>query len=582
MKRIISLFWVVCIALPISADGRESQEGGRPLLTFPAMSDSHVGVSDARFEQDLQRFLTINPNYDVITNSGDLTENGTAAEIASFKRILDANIAPGAVSVLTIGNHETLGGLPLSSFSSLGIDDFVETKEVKGYTFVTYRPSGGNFAGLTPAELKTLEAYIKSSVDKDPSRPVFVITHFPLENTVAGSETRLDPDAYHRRSGDLMAIFDKYPQVILFSGHLHFPFLHPRSIYQTNFTMIGTGSSKQMYSGYSTMNNPAPPSSWRQHYYVEVYEDKVVVYPYELGGTTPEPIGDPYIIDLPKDGSAINPANFRYTPAKRDMAAPSFPAGADEDNYSIPSKTSTTASIEFNSATDDTKLVAYRYTLNGGAPKYIDLPFWESPTPTRRLNLSGLPVNTVSTVIITPIDAYEKEGAPLTVMIEPVRVRTVTFSVVNGNGSLTATVDGRTITSGSQIEEGKSVVFTATPNSGYRIKTWKLNGDEIANHTANSYTLENISAVVSIILVEFETVTSSGELSQPNPLHAWIQDGLLRVTGLTPGETLSVYTITGVPEYRSIAVSNEKNIKLKAPGVYIVHSESNSIKVTFE
>ena len=53
---------------------------------------------------------------------------------------------------------------------------------------------------------------------------------------------------------------------------------------------------------------------------------------------------------------------------------------------------------------------------------------------------------------------------------------TVTFNVNGGNGDLTATVDGKTITSPAQVEKGKNVVFTATPNNNkkYAIDKWSI------------------------------------------------------------------------------------------------------------
>ncbi|MCL2027993.1 MAG: T9SS type A sorting domain-containing protein [Bacteroidales bacterium] len=52
----------------------------------------------------------------------------------------------------------------------------------------------------------------------------------------------------------------------------------------------------------------------------------------------------------------------------------------------------------------------------------------------------------------------------------------VTFGVIGNNGILTATLDDEPITSGKEVEEGKEVVFTATPNAGYQVKGWVLNG----------------------------------------------------------------------------------------------------------
>ena len=53
---------------------------------------------------------------------------------------------------------------------------------------------------------------------------------------------------------------------------------------------------------------------------------------------------------------------------------------------------------------------------------------------------------------------------------------TVTFNVNGGNGDLTATVDGKAITSPAQVEKGKNVVFTATPNNNkkYAIDKWSI------------------------------------------------------------------------------------------------------------
>ena len=49
---------------------------------------------------------------------------------------------------------------------------------------------------------------------------------------------------------------------------------------------------------------------------------------------------------------------------------------------------------------------------------------------------------------------------------------TVTFSVDGGNGSMSATVDGTDISSGDVIEKGKTVEFTAIPDTGYEVDTW--------------------------------------------------------------------------------------------------------------
>jgi len=80
---------------------------------------------------------------------------------------------------------------------------------------------------------------------------------------------------------------------------------------------------------------------------------------------------------------------------------------------------------------------------------------------------------------------------------------TVTFSA-GSNGAVAATVDGATIVSGAAVEEGKSVIFTATPDEGYRVSGWTKDGESV-NETNTTYTLANITAVATVS-VSFEAV----------------------------------------------------------------------------
>ena len=82
---------------------------------------------------------------------------------------------------------------------------------------------------------------------------------------------------------------------------------------------------------------------------------------------------------------------------------------------------------------------------------------------------------------------------------------TITFGVDGGvGGTLKATVeDGSEITSGKTIEHGKTVAFTATPDAGYRVKGWTLDGTAIAEAGTNTeYTLTITQAVN--VTVSFE------------------------------------------------------------------------------
>ena len=76
-------------------------------------------------------------------------------------------------------------------------------------------------------------------------------------------------------------------------------------------------------------------------------------------------------------------------------------------------------------------------------------------------------------------------------------------------------------------------------------------------------------------------VASIPEILFANPLSAWMRDGLLHVTGLTIGETLSIYNATGVLVHHSIATGNETDIPLNVQGMYIVIAGDRTVRVVF-
>jgi len=82
---------------------------------------------------------------------------------------------------------------------------------------------------------------------------------------------------------------------------------------------------------------------------------------------------------------------------------------------------------------------------------------------------------------------------------------TVSFSVVNGNGSLTATYNSNPFTSGSTVTAGSSVNFTAAPTTGYQVKQWTSGGTVVDGNKTNNYTLSNVQ-VTTTVTAEFELI----------------------------------------------------------------------------
>gem|GEM_PF-964749 len=119
-----------------------------------------------------------------------------------------------------------------------------------------------------------------------------------------------------------------------------------------------------------------------------------------------------------------------------------------------------------------------------------------------RLNNAVVSGNTSNTYTLSNLSA----AATVTVAFEQIPVtHRVTFSVSGANGSIRATVNGATITSGASVAQGSNVVFTATPNTGYRVREWRLNNAVVSGNTSNSYTLSNLAAAATVT-VAFELI----------------------------------------------------------------------------
>ena len=65
------------------------------------------------------------------------------------------------------------------------------------------------------------------------------------------------------------------------------------------------------------------------------------------------------------------------------------------------------------------------------------------------------------------------------------------------------------------------------------------------------------------------------------PLRAYVQNGVLHVTGLTPGEQWRVYNMTGVLIYTGIAVETHGRASLPERGIYIIISNGKIVKTVY-
>ncbi|MDR0794698.1 MAG: DUF6383 domain-containing protein, partial [Tannerella sp.] len=134
-------------------------------------------------------------------------------------------------------------------------------------------------------------------------------------------------------------------------------------------------------------------------------------------------------------------------------------------------------------------------------------------------------------------------------------------------------------------EAGGTVTLTITPDPGYALESitvTDLNNTSIVVETqciaSLQYTFKMPAHHVRVAAV-FKSDANNVETLRATSLQAYAHDGTLYVTGLTAGNTLYVYNITGTLLYQGIANSDKVEIALPGKEVYIVTNGSSVIKV---
>lgn len=218
-----------------------------------------------------------------------------------------------------------------------------------------------------------------------------------------------------------------------------------------------------------------------------------------------------------------------------------------------------------------TEIIVANVTPEDATIKYI---LWTTDNPNIATVANGV-VTGISegTTIITATTYDGHFTATCEVTVTANFVYTVTFFIVGGSGALTATVDGVTITSPATVEEGRSIVFTAVPNSNYCVKEWTLNG-ALVNGTNITYTLENLSESAAM-MVEFDCIITGSEITDtsfarvyPNPTN-----GVLTLEFEAEGAyNLSLADMTGKVLFRETVVGQTARIDIRnyPVGVYLL------------
>jgi len=275
---------------PEFKEGKEEKrtktfDPSRIVLSLANVSDCHVNGSGTdsglKFKSALTQLQKLaktddTDGIDAVLVAGDLIDNAyTDAKYYSqcddFKTVYESVFDPESVPMIyTPGNHDVYKQWTSSTISEsqnistrLGSKYFTADLDMEAKRTLECRhcrvgnlnilcivPNGRGPVSYPSEAISWLDGKLKEITSETPDRYVYVLTHPMIYDTVYGS--LLGPDWLFGQCTDywytkaLTEVLVKYPQAVVFGGHLHFPINDPRSIWQGDFTVFGCGSVRYM------------------------------------------------------------------------------------------------------------------------------------------------------------------------------------------------------------------------------------------------------------------------------------------------------------------------------------------------
>jgi hypothetical protein len=242
---------------------------------------------------------------------------------------------------------------------------------------------------------------------------------------------------------------------------------------------------------------------------------------------------------------------------------------------------------------------ATRPTITGPASMTLKTGYLATSTGT--YTITGTSPVTVSKVSGDPKITYESGVLNIAAGL-PVGTYPVVLRASNSAGShsltFTLTVEepvywmeiptftgGKVTTSPPYISEaGKTVTLTITPDEGYELESitvTDLNNAAVIiplNGSGNTRTFIMPSHHVAIVAV-FKPTGANNVEEIHTGLKAYTQNSTLYISGLTAGNTYSVYNILGTLVYQSVANADKAEIALPGRGIYVIVSNGSVIKI---
>ena len=273
----------------------------KPIIEFQMMSDVHVTTdagatgevskSNEHFIMMLNDIKENSPESIGIFIAGDIANTGSEAE---FKKIYNmyysvANTVDNFPEIhMSIGNHDWMKGNPDNQFQKYvkifnrNLSKQPKTvyydEEINGYHFIYLGGEKNHLhANMSAEQLNWFDQRMAEITKEDPNKPVFVLLHQSMYNTVAGSLPGQGWSGVANEAA-FKRVLKKYGQIILFNGHSHWEMNSESNMYAGNTelpTAFNTASVGYLWTSYNVAGGEFEKGS--HGYYIRVYNDKIVV-----------------------------------------------------------------------------------------------------------------------------------------------------------------------------------------------------------------------------------------------------------------------------------------------------------------
>lgn len=400
-----------------------AQDDFVPVMRFVATSDLHINtVGDTGCER-LSKLLktayaisdadTDYQNLDAAVFAGDITDNGFIDSFAAFTAITDMELREDTERLAVLAkSHDsyTFGKNALKIYSAMTNQETDFHRVINGFHFIGVSRSK-TIKQYTNAQVEWLDSELSKAVAQNPEKPVFVIQHEHVKDTVYGSS---------KTDGWGLDVFtdvlNKYPQVIHISGHSHFPANDPRAVWQGNFTAVNDGGLGYFELAVDGKNGQFPDGgdTMTQALIVEVDTDNNVlikVLDVDAGKIIKE-----FLID---NVTQTNKTKYNHEARAAKASAPAFSKSAeltvekDGNKYTV--------TVPQASVTGDNEVFIYRITVTDDKGKEIHegwefSDYYYSDMP-ESITFDTFKTHKTATITVIAEDVWGNQSAPLTAKI---------------------------------------------------------------------------------------------------------------------------------------------------------------------